>query len=353
MTAGRRWAASGELPRQVASTCLYDSYGWLRAWESVGIESRRRHTYVTAGVPGGVGPAVLPLYLVEHSPFWHGYELQSGLARLADEPLAFAGSTYFMYSRRGEVPPALAEGVHATAMEWIAAGEAGLLVIPNLTDDGVASWVAAMGEPTGRVLLDRTYWCDLDTSLASYLTTRLPHKLRNDVRRRLRRSHERGLLVEVLPAATAHSLVPTAVPLTVGTTDEHDWPALYDEAALHGLLRVPGAVLATARVGDDLIGVFFGFQHGDEVTFLCGGVDYATLPEFSTYVALMYRCLEWACDQGFKRIEWGRDNYRFKERHGLAGADLWALVYAPGHRAGLCEALTRMRETMCAYIRQD
>ena len=113
---------------------------------------------------------------------------------------------------------------------------------------------------------------------------------------------------------------------------------------------MPGSVLAAAQAGGRLIGVFFGFRHEREATFLCGGVDYGTLPEFSTYVALMYQCTRWAYGQGLRRIEWGRDNYRFKERHGLTGYDLWALVYARQPSRDLSDALTRMRETMCAYI---
>jgi GNAT acetyltransferase-like protein len=345
------WAVSATLPARVTSTCLYDSHGWLRSWEQIGIEPRRRLAYVLSQPPGRRAPWVVPLYVVTHSPFWHGYELQAGQAALASGPMVFAGSTYSMYTRRGEVPAALARGAHATAMEWISAGEAELLVVPNLTDEGVASWVAAVGEPAGRVLLDRTYRIDLPGSFAGHMD-RLAPKIRRDVLRRLRRAAERGLGVTMFEGARAHELVPAALPLTVGTTDEHDWPPLYDEATLHGLLRVPGAVMAAAMVGERLAGVFFGFTHDGEVTYMCGGVDYATLPELSTYVTLMYGCTEWACQQGLRRIEWGRDNYRFKERHGLAGFDLWALVYARDDRPGLSEALTRIRETMCAYIGQ-
>jgi CelD/BcsL family acetyltransferase involved in cellulose biosynthesis len=154
----------------------------------------------------------------------------------------------------------------------------------------------------------------------------------------------------MLEGPEAHALVPMALPLTVGTTDEHDWPPLYDEDTLHGLLRVPGAMLVAAQVGDRLVGVFFGFRHGTEVTYLCGGVDYSSLTELSTYVALMYRCTEWAYEHGFSRIEWGRDNYRFKERHGLTGTNLWALVYAPDRRPGLRAALSDMHRSLVAYV---
>ena len=347
------WILRGELPGQVAHTCLYDSHEWLSSWEPIEIESRRRHAYVTTREREPAGWPVVPLYLVDRSPFWHGYELQSGLTCIADGPLVFAGSTYSMYSRRGEVLPELVHGAYATAMEWIASGEAELLVVPNLTDAGVASWVATAGEPVGRVLLDRTYWCDLSPDFGGYMLRQLPRKIRRDVERRRRRAAERGLRMELLAGAAAGELVEAALPLTVGTTDEHDWPALYDAETLHAFLRVPGATMAVARVDDRLVGVFFGFRHGAELTYMCGGVDYASLPELSTYVALMYHCIETACGQGVSRIEWGRDNYRFKERHGLTGADLWALVYAgDSHRPELGQALTQMRETMCAYIRQ-
>jgi GNAT acetyltransferase-like protein len=338
------WSLAGGLPERVVATCLYDSAGWLRTWETTGIEPRGRAGYVRAE------GQVLPLYALEASPFWHGYVKQAGQTGIGSRHV-FAGSTYSMYTKRGPFPAALAVGAHATAMEWIAAGEGGLLVAPNLTDDAVATWEKAVGPAAGRVLLDRTYSCDLSGDFAAYLGN-LPHKLSRDVRRRLRRGHERGLRVTVVEGPDAHGYVPAVLPLVVGTTDEHGWPALYDEDTLHCLLRVPGAVLVLAQVGKRIAGAFFGFRDDDEATFLCGGVDYSGLTELSTYVALMYGCTEWAYANGFRRIEWGRDNYRFKERHGLAGTDLWALVYTPGPAPGpeLTGALATMHRVMADYI---
>lgn len=337
------WSVSDRVPDPVVASCLYDSADWLRAWETVRIERRTRHRYVHAG------GAALPLYVVTHSPFWHGYERQAGVAGRLGGPLVFAGSTYSMYSRRGPVPAALVRGGYETAMAWVAAGEGELLVVPNLTDEGVADWIATAGPPAGAVQLDRTYGCELSGTFADHLS-RLPRRIRSDVARRLRRAAERGLRVEFLDGPAADDAVPAALPLTVGTTDEHGWPPLYDAETLRAMLRVPGATLAVARVADRLAGVFFGFRQGAEVTFMCGGVDYASLGELSTYVALMYRCTEWAYASGMRRIEWGRDNYRFKERHGLTGTDLWALVYAPQPRPGLAATLAAMHESLSGYI---
>jgi hypothetical protein len=359
--AGPGWSLSDRLPQRVAASCLYDSAGWLSTWETMSIERRIRHGYVcaeqeppagggAAGGDGGGGVGVLPLYAVTQSPFWHGYELQVGLVGRFGNPVVFAGSTYSMYSKRGPVPAELVRGAHATAMAWIAAGEAEVLVVPNLTGEGVASWLAAAGPPVGKVLLERTYVCDVPDGGVPELVARLPSKLARDVRRRLRRAEERGLRVRMVDGAQAHQLVAAALPLTVDTSDKNDWPALYDEAALHGMLHVPGAMLAAAEVDGRLVGAFFAFRSGDEVTFMCGGVHYASLNELSTYVSLMYRCTEWAFQHGVRRVEWGRDNYRFKEKHGLAGTDLWALVYAPGARPELAEALAGMHDVLSAYI---
>lgn len=337
------------MPDRAASSCLYDSIDWLHAWENIGIEDRTRHAYVVAHSPGPGGKQVLPLYVVKRSPFWHGYELQAGLSGLCDGAMVFAGSTYSMYSKRGVVLEALVRGAHATAMDWMATGEANLLIVPNLTEEGVASWVRALGPPAGQTLLDRTYHCELSGTFTDHLH-RLDPKIRRDVTRRLRRAEERGVRVDLLEGELAHELVRAALPLTVGTTDEHGWPPLYDEATLHGLLRVRGAMMVAARAGNRLVGVFFAFRYGDEAVFLCGGVDYSTLREFSTYIVLMYRCTEWAYEQDLRRIEWGRDNYRFKERHGLTGTDLWALVYAPPGGSGPADELAQMHKTMCAYV---
>jgi Acetyltransferase (GNAT) domain len=336
------WSLLAELPDRVVSGCLYDSAGWLRTWETTAIERRVRHGYVRAE------GQVLPLYALSSSPFWHGYITQAGQAQLGSRHV-FAGSTYSMYTKRGPFPEALARGAYDTAMDWIEAGDADLLVAPNLTEDAVATWESAVGPAAGRVLLDRTYSCELSGDFEDYLG-RLPNKIGRDVRRRLRRGHERGLRVRVVEGPEAHGFVPAVLPLVVGTTDEHGWPALYDEDMLHCLLRVPGAVLVLAQVANRIAGVFFGFRHGAEATFLCGGVDYASLTELSTYVALMYRSTEWAYANGFRRIEWGRDNYRFKEKHGLVGTDLWALVYSPDRRPGLRGALADMHRVMAAYV---
>jgi hypothetical protein len=347
-TAAAAWATSERLPDRVAATCLYDSAGWLRAWERVALERRTRHAYVTTAAPAGAS-AVLPLYEVVLSPFWAGYEAQCGLLGRFGGPVVFAGSPYSMYAKRGTVDAPLAIGAHATAMAWIAEGPGEVLVAPNVTAAGVRDWVSAAGPPVGTVLLERTYSADLPEDFADYLA-RLPSKLRRDVERRLRRSRERGLRVGVVEGPQARALVPAAHRLTTGASAKNDWPALFDEAALERLLDVPGALLATAYAEDRLLGAFLGFRSGTEITFMCGGVDYASLPEWSTYVALVYRLTEWACEQGIRRIEWGRDNYRFKERHRLVGTDLWALVYAPGARRDLAGALDRMHRVLSAHI---
>ena len=343
------WSLSDRPPERVAASCLFDSAGWLRTWETIGIERRMRHGYVSTE-PGARGSSVLPLYEVTMSPFWHGYEAQVGLVGRFGRPVIFAGSTYSMYSKRGPVPAALARGAHTTAMKWIETGAAEVLVVPNLTGEGAADWVAAAGRRP-----ERYCWSapTATTCPAASATTSawLTPKIRRDVERRLRRSTERGLRVRMLEGPQAHALVPAAFPLTVDTSDKNDWPALFDEESLHGMLRVPGAMMAVAQVDDRLVGAFFGFRHGSEATFMCGGVDYASLNELSTYVALMYRSTEWAYEHGVRRIEWGRDNYRFKERHGMTGTDLWALVYTPSPRPELSAALAGMHEVLSTYIR--
>jgi hypothetical protein len=338
------WEVGGEVPGQVAASCLYDSAAWLRGWERIGIEQRTRHAYVTSG------EQVLPLYETTMSPFWHGYELQCGLVGRFGNPIVFAGSPYSMYGKRGPIAQPLVRGAYDTAMDWIRGGPADVLVVPNLTSAGVDSWLDAVGPPVGTVHLERTYAIDVAGTFTDHMY-RLDNKIRRDVERRLRRGAERGLTVTMVEGDEAHALVPAAFPLTVDTSDKNEWPALFDEAALHGMLDVPGALLAAARVGDRLVGVFFGFRRGpDEVTFMCGGVDYASLREYSTYVALMYRSTQWAYEHGMRRVEWGRDNYRFKERHGLAATELWALVYAQGNRPELALALRGMHATLHAYI---
>jgi len=337
------WTVVEQVPERVRASCLYDSAAWLRGWERIGIEQRTRHAYVQAG------DDVLPLYETTMSPFWHGYELQCGLVGRFGNPIVFAGSSYSMYGKRGSIPGQLVEGAYATAMSWIRHGGADLLVVPNLTSAGVDSWRETAGPPVGTVHLERTYGIDVRGTFTDHLH-RLNNKIRRDVERRLRRGEERGLRVTMLEGDEAHALVPDAFPLTVDTSDKNEWPALFDEAALHGMLDIPGALLVAARVDRKLVGVFFGFRRGDEVTYMCGGVDYQSLHEYSTYIALMYRATQWAYDNGMTRIEWGRDNYRFKERHGLDSTELWAMIYAPTARPELATAINGMHATLHAYI---
>ncbi|MGP0052374.1 MAG: GNAT family N-acetyltransferase [Solirubrobacteraceae bacterium] len=343
------WMLFQRPPARVAASCLYDSAEWLGTWETIEVERRRRHAYIGTQAADGEQFSVLPLYEVSTSPFWTGYEVQVGIVGAFGNPIVFAGSPYSMYSKRGRVPAPLVRGAHATAMKWIESGPAEVLVAANLTDDGVRDWVEAAGPPVGKVLLERTFSCELSGDFSAHLA-KLNSKVRRDVERRLRRSRERGLQVRMLDGRDAHSLVGEALPLTVSTSEKNDWPPLFDAQSLHGLLSVPGAMMAVAQFEGRLVGAFFAFRQGNELTFMCGGIDYVTLGELSTYVALMYRSTEWACEHGIRRIEWGRDNYRFKERHGLTGTELWALAYAPHPRAELRAALTRMHDELSAYI---
>lgn len=348
--ARRGWDLSAGLPERVAPTCLFDSEAWLGRWATTPIETFDTVEYVVERAGGDAPRQALPLYTVKFSPFWQGYELQTEVAPLCPGPIVFAGSVYSMYTKRGHVPEALVAGAFQEGMERIARQEANLLVVPNLTEEGVADWVRTAGEPAGRVLLDLTYHCHLAGGFEEYLR-RLDTDVRRDVGRRLRRAAERGLRVRLLPPDEAEPLLDRALQLTVGTSDHHSWPALYDLPTLRLLLSVPGSVTAVAEVDGEILGVFFGFRHGDdEIVFLTGGVEYGSLTTYSTYVALMYRCIEWAHENGIRRIEWGRDNYRFKERHGLTPVELWGLVYAPAGDAGTGRKVAHMHDVLSGYM---
>lgn len=335
------WTVVEEVPERVVASCLYDSADWLRGWERIGVERWTRHAYVRAG------DGVLPLYETTTSPCWRGYELQCGLVGRFGNPIVFAGSPYSVYGKRGDIAAPLVEGAYATAMSWIRHGEADLLVVPNVTGAGVDSWFRAVGPPVGTVHLERTFGSDVRGTFAEHLH-RLDDEIRLDVERRLRRGAERGLRVRVVSGDEAHDLVPRAFPLIADTGDDN--AALFDEDALHSMLDIPGALLVAAQVGPEPVGVFFGFRRGDEVTFLGGGVDRRCRQEYSTDIALMYRSTEWAYDNGMARIEWGRDDYRFKERHGLDSTELWAMVYAPTARPELATAINGMHATRHAYL---
>lgn len=309
-----QWVVVDDVPGRVAASCLYDSADWLRRWERIGVERRVQHAYVCAG------DDVLPLYETAFSPFWHRYESQCGLVGRFGSPIVFAG-----YGTFGSVAEPLVRGAYATAMAWIERGDAEVLVVPNLTSAGVDSWREFAGPPVGTVHLARSYSTDVLGSFGERL-----HWLGSETRR----AEAGGLRVRVLAGAAAHALVPAALPLIED----------FDEAALHGMLDIPGAMLVAAEADGSLVGVLFGVWRDDEVTFTCGGVD----REHDVRTALRYRATRWAYENGVRRIEWGRD--RFNERHGVRGTELWAMVYAPRARTELATVLNGMHATLHAYI---
>jgi hypothetical protein len=350
VVSGCDWSLVDRLPAGFVSTSMFDAPPWLRLWERQPPERVLDIGYVCAGPHGA--REVLPLYLITESAFWRGYELQSDVPPLRGElPMLCAGSTYSMYTKRGAFSPALARGAWAMHERSAREGRHRVLVVPNLTPEGVEVWLEAVGPPSGKVLLDRTYHSWLAGSYDDYLAL-LPSRLRRDVVRRLRQGESRGLQVTLAFGDDGLDDVDSALRLVVGTTDEHDWPPLYDSESLRAMVQTEGSLVVTARAEGRLLGAFFGFVHDDEVVMLCGGVHYPSLPTYSTYVALMYRSIEWAHRHGYRRFEWGRDNYDFKERHRLVGTDLWGLVYEPpGEPPRLTESLARMHDVMERYIR--
>jgi hypothetical protein len=254
-----RWVVVDEVPERGAAGCVYDSAAWLRGWERAGIERRTRQAYVCAG------DDVLPLYETTSSPLWHEYERRCGLVGRFGSPIVFAGSPYFVAGKRVAEP--LVRGAHATAMSWIERGDADVLVVPNLTSAGVDSWREFAGPPVGTVHLARMY------------------RVRGSAGGRLHWLDGKGSGLRVLEGA---------------------------EVARRGMPDIPGVLLVVADTGD----VYFGFRRGDEVVFLCGGVDH----------------------------------HRFMARHGLPGTELWAMVYAPTARSELVTVLNGMHATLHACI---
>jgi len=59
-----------------------------------------------------------------------------------------------------------------------------------------------------------------------------------------------------------------------------------------------------------------------------GGIDYAALAEHSPYLFLFYELITMAPSRGWRRLEFGRGNYGFKQRYGFHGTPLWSLFFA-------------------------
>jgi predicted N-acyltransferase len=235
-------------------------------------------------------------------------------------------------------------------LEQASAWGAEALVIANLTRADVASWSAVrpFGTP---VLLDRRFEARLGGSEATFLAG-MSGKVRREFVRQWRRAQDRGVTLRVLPGARMLPYLEEFTALAGAAAEKHG-VNIYGSDIFRNLMSVPGAVLLVAEHKSRMVGAFYCFLHQRRFSMSSGGIDYAMLPELSTYAFLMYESLRYATAHRAEIIGSGRGNFAYKERHGFRGTDLWSLVFQTSSRPHVIDALERMSKGVQEHIRRN
>lgn len=295
---------------------VFDTDEWRDVWSRATIERQR---IVQPGQP--------PRYLLEYSPFWQGYEDDSGSGPVWDVPVLTVGSVYSVYG------PAYLAGDRAAVATLVDdaleqardLGAAGVLVL-NLPPEAARQWAVAR-TPDVFTRLDTAYY-KIPGSGPDPVMGFVPKNKRTDWRRRWRRATEKGvrLVEDTGPDALAH--LDRVLELTNGSAVKHGWPGLYDRATLEAALTSPYGSLLRAEWEGRTISAIVALEYDRRLYLWAAGTDPAVYAEVSPYPFVLYEILAQGVERGWDIVEFGRGNDRFKRQHGFAGHHLWALWYA-------------------------
>jgi hypothetical protein len=294
---------------------VFDTDEWHQAWSRSTVERLR---------PTGFDRP--PLYLMDHSPFWQGYEIDTELGRIWDRPLLTVGSLYAgcgpaYLSDRPEEVECLFDFVGEQTQR---ADTCGLLVL-NLPLDVALQW-AAIRRPDAMVRLDLSYHRVIGTGKDPVVGD-VDRDERIEWRRRWRRATEKGvrLVEEVSPAPER---VDEVVALANGSALRHGWPVLYDRTTATEVLRIPGSRLLRADWSGRTVAGFIALHHDRRLYLWAGGMDHTVVREVSPYLFILYELLAAGGERGWERLELGKGNDSFKRKYGFTGVPLWSLWYA-------------------------
>jgi hypothetical protein len=295
---------------------VFDTEEWLDAWTRATIERQRV-----------LDPGRAPRYLLEHSPFWQGYEDETESGPVFDRPVLTIGSVYSVYGPAylagdSAAVATLVDDARAQARDL---GAAGVLVF-NLPPEPARQW-AAVRPPDVFARLDTAYYKNPGSGPDPVMGA-VPTKKRTDWRRRWRRATEKNvkLVEETGPAAIAH--IDRVLELCNGSAVKHGWPGLYDAPTLAAVLATPYASVLRAEWEGRTIGAFVALEYDRRLYLWAGGTDPSVYGEVSAYPFMLYEILAQGVDRGWDVIEFGRGNDRFKKQHGFGGLHLWGLWYS-------------------------
>lgn len=315
---------------------VFDTDEWLDVWARATIERQRI-----------IAPGSPPRYLLEHSPFWQGYEEDAGTGTVWDRPVLTIGSVYSVYGPAhlaGDrtAVGALVDDAVAQARELDAAG----VLVFNLPPEAARQWAVAR-PPDVFARLDTAYYKNPGSGPDPVMGY-VPKKKRTDWRRRWRRATEKDvrLVEETGPDALAH--VDRLLELMNGSAVKHGWPKLYDRATLEAALASSYGSLFRAEWDGATIGAIVALEHDRRLYLWAAGTDPAVYSEVSPYPFMLYEILAQGVERGWDVAEFGRGNDRFKREHGFAGQHLWSLWYAarPGDVDIYRPRLTAVHEGM-------
>jgi predicted N-acyltransferase len=313
---------------QAAGAPIFYTHDFLHAYETAPLQGGLACLYMIVRDAEGRACAALPVYVQE------SMDLLGVLAK-ADPALGEGNQrgllTHFWhcYDTRiaGELSPGLVEVVCSALADLARARGAGRWGFVNVDPRGelYRHLVAAGFAPVhiwDRFFLPLSGWSSADEYVAA-----LPRKSRHEMRRQCRRAAEAGVSVSVLapPWAGLEELEEVAA-LCRSTTSKFGSVPYYPETFAEFLGRVgAGLRILTLRLKGELVGAWICFLEGSCLHTWAAGANY-DLETFSPYYVGFYEAVRFAFEHGAALLEGGRGNAWFKERYGMQGLPLYALL---------------------------
>jgi hypothetical protein len=161
-------------------------------------------------------------------------------------------------------------------------------------------------------------------SISEYLQS-LRNKVRWELKRQWRRAMADGCSVAVAPSSRTDLW--EVVRLCRATAAKYGGEDFYPEIAFHDFLQAAAdsTEIVTVHVSDVLVAACICLHDLDCLHIWAAGARY-DLCRFSPYYVGFLRCIQYAIESGFRRLEAGRTNSRFKLKHNLTPLQLYGFL---------------------------
>jgi hypothetical protein len=297
----------------------------LAAWNSVTTERVRDRRHLLLPDPIGDGELVT-FALVEHSPYWTGWERTAGVWPIWTGPVVYAPSPYAAYGGAGLTGPRTAGLTIRYGLDQARAWGAQALILPHLTRD-LAATAATAVEPDVDLFANFAYTAPVHPGgAAGHLADNPDRRTARNHARELRRATDAGLDLRVLQGPDLERELPAFVDLARQVDTKHG-TTKFGPDVVTALAAVPGAVLLAAQHQGRMVGGFLCFAADGVLYLSTSGIDYSRLRQLHTYTWLMGASLDYAARIGAHTIDAGRSNHQVKRRWNLRPTELRTLVY--------------------------